>query len=91
MIELLLRESENVTAKVDTEIEIELQKGGELSQEVRREELEQRNVQLKNRLQYRRVKQWNKIKEELHKEKNKENTPSISKQKEGAFLQNDAP
>ena len=42
--------------KIDTEIEIEFQKGGELSQEVKREELKQRNVQLKNHLQHRRVK-----------------------------------
>ena len=32
-MELLLKESENVIAKIDTEIEIELQKGGEVSQE----------------------------------------------------------
>ena len=68
LVELLLKESENVIAKIDTEIEIELQKGEELSQEVKREELEQRNVQLKNHLQHRRVKKWNKIKDELHKE-----------------------
>ena len=48
--------TEHAIAKIDTEIEIELQKGGELSQEVKREELEQRNLQLKNHLQHRRVK-----------------------------------
>ena len=46
--------TEHAIAKIDTEIE--LQKGGELSQEVKREELEQRNLQLKNYLQNRRVK-----------------------------------
>ena len=86
LVKLLLKESENVIAKIDTEIEIELQKGGELSQEVKREELEQRNVQLKNHLQHRRVKKWNKIKDELHKEnKTKESITSTSKQKEGAI------
>ena len=62
MEKLLLRESENFIAKIDTEIGIELREGGELSQEVKREELEQRNVQLKNHLQHRRVKKWNKTK-----------------------------
>ena len=86
LVKLLLKESENVIAKIDTEIEIELQKGGELSQEVKREELGQRNVQLKNHLQHRRVKKWNKIKDELHKEnKTKESITSTSKQKEGAI------
>ena len=55
-VELLLKKTENAISKIDTEIEIELQKGGELSQEVKREELEQRNLQLKNHLQHRRVK-----------------------------------
>ena len=55
--------TEHAIAKIDTEIEIELQKGGELSQEVKNEELGQRNVQLKNHLQHRRVKKWNKIKD----------------------------
>ena len=82
--------SENVIAKIDIEIEIELQKGGELSQEVKREELEQRNVQLKNHLQHRRFKKWNKIKDELHKEnKTKESITSTSKQKEGAIRDED--
>ena len=90
LVKLLLKESENVIAKIDTEIEIELQKGGELSQEVKREELEQRNVQLKNHLQHRRVKKWNKIKDELHKEnKTKESITSTSKQKEGAIRDED--
>ena len=85
LVKFLLKESENVIAKIDTEIEIELQKGGELSQEIKKEELGQRNVQLKNYLQYRRVKKWNKIKDELHKEnKTKESITSTSKQKEGA-------
>ena len=90
LVELLLKESENVFAKIATEIEIELQKGGEISQEAKREELEQRNVQLKNHLQHRRVKKWNKIKEELHKEnKTKENITGTSKQKEGAIRDED--
>ena len=90
LVKLLLKESENVIAKIDTEIEIELQKGGELSQEVKREELGQRNVQLKNYLQHRRVKKWNKIKDELHKEnKTKESITSTSKQKEGAIRDED--
>ena len=80
MVELLLKESKNVIANIDTEIETELQKGGELRQEVKREELEQRNVRLKNHLQHRRVKKWNKIKEELHKE-----NKTTSKQKEEAI------
>ena len=85
-----MKESENVIAKINTEIEIELQKDGKLSQEVKREELEQRNVQLKNHPQHRRVKKWNKIKEELHKEnKTKENITSTSKQKEGAIRDED--
>ena len=41
--------------KIDTEIEIELPKGGELSQEVERDELDRRNVQLKHHLQHRRA------------------------------------
>ena len=90
LVKLLLKESENFIAKIDTEIEIELQKGGELSQEVKREELGQRNVQLKNHLQHRRVKKWNKIKDELHKEnKTKESITSTSKQKEGAIRDED--
>ena len=90
LVKLLLKESENIIAKIDTEIEIELQKGGELSQEVKREELEQRNVQLKNHLQHRHVKKWNKIKDELHKEnKTKESITSTSKQKEGAIRDED--
>ena len=40
--ELLLKESENVIAKIEIEIETELQKGEELSQGVKREGLEQR-------------------------------------------------
>ena len=63
MVELLLKESENVIAKIDNEIEIELQKGGESSQEGKRDELEQRNVELKKHLQQRRVKKWNRIRE----------------------------
>ena len=39
LVKLLLKESENVIAKIDAEIEIELQKGGELNHEVKREEL----------------------------------------------------
>ena len=51
LVELLLKESENVIAKIEIEIETELQKGGELSQRVKREkQLEQKNVQLKNHL-----------------------------------------
>ena len=89
-LELLLNESENVIARIVTEIETELQKGRELSQEVKREELEQNNVQLKNHLQHRRIKKWNKIKEELHKvNKTKENIASTSKQKEGAIRDKD--
>ena len=53
LVELLLKESENVIAKIEIEIETELQKGGELSQGVKREkQLEQKNVQLKNHLQH---------------------------------------
>ena len=54
--------------KIDIEIEIEFQKGGELSQEVKREELEQRNVQLKNHLRHRRVKNGIKSKKSCIKE-----------------------
>ena len=51
LVELLLKESENVIAKIEIEIETELQKGGELSQRVKREkQLEQKNMQLKNHL-----------------------------------------
>ena len=50
-----------ISAKTDTEIEVELQTGSESSQEIKREELEQRNSQLKNLFQHRRVKRWNKI------------------------------
>ena len=50
-----------ISAKTDTEIEVELQRGSESSQEIKREELEQRNSQLKNLFQHRRVKRWNKI------------------------------
>ena len=90
LVELLLKESENVIAKIDNEIEIELQKGGESSQEGKRDELEQRNVELKNHLQHRRVKKWNRIKEELYKEnKTKENVTSASEQKEGAIRDDD--
>ena len=90
LVKLLLKQSENVIAKIDTEIEIDLQKGGELSQEVKSEELEQRNVQLKNHRQHRRVKKWNKIKDELHKEnQTKESITSTSKQKEGAIREED--
>ena len=86
LVKLLLKESENVIAKIDAEIEIELQRGGKLNHEVKREELKQRNVQLKNHLQHRRDKKWNKIKDELYKEnKTKESNTSTSKQKEGAI------
>ena len=89
LVELLLKESENVIAKIDNEIEIELQKGGQSSQEGKRDELEQRNVEL-NHLQHRRVKKWNKIREELHKEnKTKEKVTSTSEQKEGAIRDDD--
>ena len=90
LVKLLLKESENVIAKIDTEIEIELQKGGELSQEVKREELGQRNVQLKNHLQHRLVKKWNKMKDEVLKEsKTKKSITSTSKPKEGAIRDED--
>ena len=39
LVKLLLKESENVIAKIDAEIEIELQKSGKLNHEVKREEL----------------------------------------------------
>ena len=54
IVESLLK-NQKMFAKIDTEIEIELQKDGELSREVKRGELEQRNVQLNNHLQHRRV------------------------------------
>ena len=74
LVESLLKESENVIPKIDTDIEIEHQKFEDLTQEAKREDLELRSVQLKNHFQHRRVKKWNKIKEELHKgNKSKEN------------------
>ena len=57
LVKLLLKESENVVANVQSEIELEIL-DSETTYEVTRERLEQKHVKFKQNLEKRRDKKW---------------------------------
>ena len=57
LVKLLLKESENVVAKVQSEIELEIL-DSETTYEVTMERLEQKHVKFKQNLEKRRDKKW---------------------------------